>query len=165
MSSEKKRTEQQREPRRDEPADPEFQERWVEARSLDTEPLDAAFRHGFDSRVRFADRPFHEVEHYLRESWEGMGRPEPWSDVCDVVRSGYERYKGAGFSPSTDLGPEALDRFTRFTAGGSTIGGGTLGERPFLGASEPVSDFEGEGGPPVGGEEQAANGDRNEPPG
>ncbi|HLU25153.1 MAG TPA: hypothetical protein VKZ58_05560 [Longimicrobiales bacterium] len=165
MSSEKKRAGQRPGPRRTEPADPGFQKRWVDTPRLGAEQLDAAFRHGFDSRVRFADRPFHEVEHYLRESWEGMGRPEPWAEVCDVVRSGYERYKGAGFAPSTDLGPEALDRFTRFTAGGSAIGGGTLGERPLLGASAPVSDFDGEGGPPVGGEEEAGTEETDLPPG
>jgi hypothetical protein len=136
----------------EESADPDFQRRWIEARKLDGEEVNRAFRHGFDARGRFADRPFREVEAYLRESWEGMGARVPWADVRDLVRSGYERYKGAGFDGSIDLGPEALDRFIIRNVTGSTLRGGTMGDRTFLGAAEPTPEFEGEGGPPVGGD-------------
>ena len=59
-----------------------------------------------------------------------MGEPAPWADVEDIVRSGYERYRGARSGPSTDAGAEALGRFRQHTEGGSVLGGGTLGERP-----------------------------------
>jgi hypothetical protein len=110
--------------------DPEFQRRWVEARHLTGAQVDAAWRHGFDARDRFADRPFHEVRAWLQESWRGMGEPAAWAEVEDIVRSGYERYRGAGFGPSTDPGTEALGRFGPRTEGGSVLGGGTLDERP-----------------------------------
>src|SRR5512135_434795 len=77
--------------------DPEFQRRWTEARHLSGEQVDAAWRHGFDARDRFADRPFDEVRGWLQESWCAMGEPAPWSEIEDLVRSGYERYRGAGF--------------------------------------------------------------------
>ncbi len=111
-------------------SDPEFQRRWVAARHLTGEQVDAAWRHGFDARDRFADRPFHEVREWLQESWRGMGEPAAWAEVEDIVRSGYERYRGAGPGPSPEPGAEALGRFRRHTEGGSVLGGGTLGERP-----------------------------------
>ncbi|HEX6938961.1 MAG TPA: hypothetical protein VF158_06075 [Longimicrobiales bacterium] len=133
--------------------DPQFQRKWMEARHLDGVQVEAAFRHGFDSRGRFADRPFHEIEHYLRESWEGMGPPAPWDEVVGIVRSGYERYKGAGFGRLTDEVDEALGHLPDLeTIAGSRIGG-VMGDRPMLGAAEPVPEFDGEGGPPVGGHE------------
>lgn len=140
--------------------DPQFQRKWMEARDLDGEQVDAAFRHGFDSRGRFADRPFREIEHYLRESWEGMGPPAPWHEVVGIVRSGYEHYKAGGFGAEVEEVDEALRHFPDIeTIAGSRIGG-TMGERPMLGAAEPVSEFEDEGGPPVGGHEH----DENRPP-
>lgn len=138
-------------PRYEDVADPDFQERWITERELSGDQVDRAFRHGFDARDRFADRPFDEVEAYLRESWVGMGTAVAWADVRDIVRSGYERYKGAGFDRSIDLGPEALDRFPVTNTSGSILRGGPMDERPFLGAAERTPDFEGEGGPPVGG--------------
>jgi hypothetical protein len=133
--------------------DPRFQQKWLEARKLDGDQVEAAFRHGFDSRGRFGDRPFHEVEHYLRESWEGMGPPAPWDEVVGIVQSGYEHYKGAGFGRIVEQVDEALTHFPDVeTVAGSMIGG-TMGDRPHLGAAEPVPDFEDEGGPPVGGHE------------
>lgn len=72
--------------------EPGFQRRWREARHLSGEQVDRAFRHGFDARDRFADRPFREVADYLRESWSGMAPETAWSDVADIVRSGYERH-------------------------------------------------------------------------
>lgn len=132
--------------------DPDFQRKWLEARDLDGEQVEAAFRHGFDSRGRFADRPFHEVEHYLRESWEGMGPPAPWDEVVGIIRSGYEHYKGDAFGLVEEV-DEALRHFPDVeTVAGSRIGG-TMGDRPLLGAAEPTPEFEGEGGPPVGGHE------------
>lgn len=128
--------------------DPQFQKKWREARQLSGDEVDLAFRHGFDSRDRFAGRTFEEVDDYLRESWNAMAPAVGWDQVSDIVRSGYERYQGAGFGPSTDEVDEALERFPHRTIGGSTIGG-TMGERTFLGGSEPVSDYDGEGGPPV----------------
>jgi len=133
-------------------AEPDFQRRWIDARTLPGDEVERAFRHGFDARGRFADRPFGEVEAYLRESWRGMGAPSAWSDVRDIVRSGYEHYKAAGFDGSIDPGPEALDRFPITNVTGSTLQGGSMDERPFLGAAERTPEFEGEGGPPVGGE-------------
>lgn len=131
--------------------DPEFQKKWTEARHLSGEEVELAFRHGFDSRERFAERPFDEVEGYLRESWDAMAPPAAWDEVSDIVRSGYERYKGgAGFESSTENAADALERFPYRTIGGSTLGG-TMGERSFLGGAEPVSDYDGEGGPPVEG--------------
>ncbi len=109
--------------------DREFQRRWAEARHLTGEQVDTAWRHGFDARDRFADRPFDEVRAWLQESWRGMGEPAPWGEVEDLVRSGYERYQGAGFG-LTDPATEAIGRFRRHTEGGSVTGGGTLGERP-----------------------------------
>jgi len=142
--------------RYEEVADPDFQRRWIARRELDGEQVDLAFHHGFDARERFADRPFAEVEAYLRESWDGMGTAVGWEDVRDIVRSGYEHYKGAGFDGSIDLGPEALDRFPIRNVSGSTLRSGTMDDRPFLGAAAPTPEFEGEGGPPVGGEGDAA---------
>ncbi len=133
--------------------DPRFQQHWIEARDLTGDQVDAAFRHGFDARNRFAERPFREIESYLRESWEGIGAPAPWDDVVEIIRSGYERYKGANLGPPTEEVDEALEHFPdQETIGGSRIGG-VMGDRPLLGAAEPVADFDGEGGPPVGGHE------------
>lgn len=108
--------------------DPEFQRRWTEARHLSGEQVDAAWRHGFDARDRFADRPFDEVRGWLKESWCAMGEPTPWSEIEDLVRSGYDRYRGAGFGDSTDPATEALARFQQHTIGGSTMGGAPLGD-------------------------------------
>lgn len=148
-------------PRFEDVADPDFQRRWITERRLDGDQVDRAFHHGFDARGRFADRPFGEVEAYLRESWEGMGTSAAWEDVRDIVRSGYERYKAAGFDGTIDLGPEALERFPISNVSGSILRGGTMDERPFLGNAEPTPDFEGEGGPPVGGEETSGADDAN----
>jgi hypothetical protein len=137
--------------------DPRFQAKWRAARDLDGEQVEAAFRHGFDARDRFGERPFREVVDYLRESWEGMGAPAPWDEVVGIVESGYERYRAEGFGPMIEEAAEALERFPTRTIGGSTTGG-TMGERFHLGAAEPVSDYDGEGGPPVGGEEEAGDG-------
>lgn len=137
-----------RPPRFEEIEDPEFQKRWKEARHLSEDEVERAFRHGFDARDRFAERPFREVEGYLRESWAAMAPPVDWDQVADIIRSGYERYQGAGFGSWIESSDEALRRFPDRTIGGSAIGG-TMGERSFLGGAEPVSDFEGEGGPPV----------------
>jgi hypothetical protein len=137
--------------RYDDGQDPRFQERWLKARDLTGDQVERAFRHGFDARDRFAERPFREVEEYLRQSWEGMDPSAPWDQVSDIVRSGYERYLGGmGAGPAALPQSEALERFPHRTQGGSTLGG-VVGERPFLGAAEPVSDYEGEGGPPVEG--------------
>ncbi len=108
--------------------DPEFQRHWIEARHLTGTQVDAAWRHGFDARDRFADRPFDEVCAWLRDSWRAMGEPAPWLEVEDIVRSGYERYKGAGFGASTDPATEALGRFQQHTEGGSDLGGAPLGD-------------------------------------
>lgn len=133
--------------------DPRFQQRWLEARKLTWEQVETAFRHGLDSRDRFAERPFEEVEAYLRESWEGMGAPAPWDEVAGIIRSGYERYQPVGYGLAIDQQDEALAHFPdEETIGGTRIGG-VMGDRPMLGAAEPVADFDGEGGPPVGGHE------------
>lgn len=150
MADQPERPDQERRLRYEDISDPEFQKKWLEGRDLDWEQVEAAFRHGFEARDRFAERPFHEVARYLRESWEGMGPPAPWDEVGEIVRSGYERYKGAVFGPAPEEVAEAEVRFPDRTIGGSTIGG-VMGERNFLGGAEPVSDFEGEGGPPVEG--------------
>ncbi len=110
--------------------DPEFQRHWMEARHLTGVQVDTAWRHGFDARDRFADRPFDEVRAWLRESWRAMGEPAPWPEVEDIVRSGYERYRGVGFGDSTDPAAEALGHFQQHTQGGSDLGGATLGDRP-----------------------------------
>ena len=110
--------------------DPEFQRHWMEARHLSGTQVDAAWRHGFEARDRFADRSFDEVREWLRDSWQAMGEPAPWSEVEDIVRSGYERYKGAGFGASTDPATEALSRFQQHSSGGSDLGGGPLGDSP-----------------------------------
>jgi hypothetical protein len=132
----------------EEVADREFQRRWQEARQLSGDQVDQAFAHGLAARERFAERPFREVEDYLRESWEALGSPAPWNEVYDIVESGYDRARAAPLEVAADLPPEALERFADRTTGGSTLGG-QLGQRSFLGGSEPVSDYEGEGGPPV----------------
>lgn len=132
----------------EEAPDPEFQKRWQESRELDGEEVERAFTHGLKARERFAERPFREVEGYLRESWEAMGEEVPWEKVFDIVESGYDRARAGPVPAVADLPPEALDRFAERTTGGSTFGG-RLGERTFLGAAEPVSDYDGEGGPPV----------------
>ncbi len=108
--------------------DPDFQRHWMEARNLTGEQVDAAWRHGFSARDRFADRPFDEVRDWLQESWRGMGEPAPWREVEDIVKSGYERYKGAGFGASTDPANEALGRFQLHTVEGSDMGGKPLGD-------------------------------------
>ncbi|MFW6080202.1 MAG: hypothetical protein ACODAE_11315 [Gemmatimonadota bacterium] len=134
--------------------DRDFQRRWLAARDLSWDQVEAAFRHGLLSSDRFAERPFDEVADYLRESWNGMGPAAAWDDVADIVRSGYE-LGNAGEpedSPRTELTPEALERFASRTTGGSAKGG-TMGERPAMGGAEPASEFEGEGGEPVGGRE------------
>lgn len=128
--------------------DPDFQREWIEARHLTGDQVERAFTHGLAARDRFAERPFREVERYLRESWEALGDPAPWDQVFDIVQSGYERARAAPLQVAADLPPEALDRFAERTLGGSSLGG-RLAERFFLGAAEPVSDYEGEGGPPV----------------
>lgn len=128
--------------------DPEFEKKWRNARHLTGEEVELAFRHGLEAIDRFAERPFSEVEDYLRQSWDAMAPPVPWDQVSDIVQSGYERYKGSEFEPTVDEVSEALARFPHRTIGGTSIGG-VIGERPFLGASEPVSDYDGEGGPPV----------------
>src|SRR5690554_6406083 len=133
--------------------DPQFQRKWMEARDLDGDQVEAAFRHGLDSRGRFGDRQLREVEHYLRESWEGMGPPALWDEVVGIIRSGYENYKGAGFGRMIEEVDEALEHFPDMETIAGTRIGGTMGERPLLGASEPVPDFDGEGGPLVGGHE------------
>lgn len=109
--------------------DPDFQREWLDARHLSWEQVERAWRHGFDARDRFADRPFDEVRDWLRESWRGLGAPAPWEKVEDIIRSGYDRYKGAGFGPSTDSAAEALEHFKQRTIGGSVLDGGVLGER------------------------------------
>lgn len=114
--------------RYDDGADPDFQRRWMEARRLTGEQVDTAWRHGFEARDRFADRPFDEVREWLHESWRAMGEPADWGEIEDIVRSGYERYKGAGFGPSTDPAPEALARFQQHNISGSTLGGAPLGD-------------------------------------
>lgn len=135
-------------PLRDEIPDPDFQRAWQEARHLTGEEVDRAFEHGLFAQDRFAERPFREVEAYLRESWEAMGIPTPWEEVSDIVESGYELDRAAPLEAIAESAPEARDRFTKRTAGGSTIGG-ALGHRSHLGASEPVSDYDGESGPPI----------------
>jgi len=108
--------------------DPEFQRHWMEARNLTGDQVDAAWRHGFDARDRFADRSFAEVREWLQESWRGMGEPAPWREVEDIVRSGYERHRGAGFGSSTDPAAEALGHFQQHTVEGSDMGGAPPGE-------------------------------------
>lgn len=161
--------EARRELRYDENLDPDFQRRWLAARDLSWEQVEAAFRHGLLSGDRFADRPFDEVADYLHESWNGMGESAHWDDVEDIVRSGYD-LANAGepeAGPSTELTPEALEHFPVRTIGGS-VKGGTLGEQTELGGAEPASEFEDEGGEPVGGQEAtpppAPGADRDESP-
>lgn len=127
--------EQGRELRYDEGTDVDFQRRWAESRHLSGEQVESAWRHGFEARERFADRPFDEVRDWLWESWRGMGEPAPWGDVEDIVRSGYERYKGAGFGETTDLASEALQRFQQRSVGGSAMTRGPLGDSPQQGDS------------------------------
>jgi hypothetical protein len=134
--------------RYEEVPDPEFQKRWQDARHLTGDQVDSAFAHGLAARERFSERPFREVEGYLRESWEAMGDIAPWDQVYDIVESGYDRARAAPFEVAADLPPEALDHFADRTTSGTTFGG-RLGQRTFLGGSAPVSDYEGEGGPPV----------------
>lgn len=122
------------------PADSGFNEGWRSSHGLTGEQVDEAFRHGFDARDRFAERPFREVSEYLRESWVASGRTAHWDDVADIVRGGYERYKGAGLNYAADPGTEAIDRFQLRTSGGSVTGGGRLGDESHLGAAEPVSE-------------------------
>jgi hypothetical protein len=129
-------------------SDPDFQKEWRESRHLSGEQVERAFAHGLAARERFAERPFREVEGYLRESWEALGSPAPWSKIYDIVESGYDRARAAPLEVAADLPPEALERFAERTSGGTTLGG-HLGQRSFLGAAEPVSDYEGEGGPPI----------------
>jgi hypothetical protein len=119
---------ERRELRYDEGTDADFQRRWAEARHLTGEQVELAWRHGFDARDRFADRPFDEVREWLQESWRGMGEPAPWGEVEDIIRSGYERYKGAGFGSSTDPATEALHHFQQHSLGGSDMTGGPLGD-------------------------------------
>lgn len=121
----------------DEDLDADFQRQWVEARHLSWEQVETAWRHGFDSRDRFADRPFDEVSEYLQESWRGIGEPAPWDQVEDIVRSGYDRFKGAPFESTTELPDDAASHFVEHTQGGSDIGGGVLGDVPQLGDARP----------------------------
>lgn len=137
--------------RYDDLSDADFQGEWIRARKLEWGEVELAFRHGFDASGRFADRPFHEVADYLRESWEAMAPAAAWDRVDDIVRAGYERYKGAGFGASAERVPEARKHFPQRTSGGSATGG-VMGERTFFGGAQPVGDLGGEGGPPVGGE-------------
>lgn len=132
----------------EEAPDPDFQKMWQEARHLDGEEVERAFTHGLAARERFAERPFREVEGYLRESWEALGGETPWDKVFDIVASGYDRARAASLPAAADLPPEAEERFNERTTGGSSFGG-QLGGRNFLGAAEPVSEYDGEGGPPV----------------
>ena len=122
------RQQERRELRYDEGTDAEFQRRWAGARHLSGEQVEAAWRHGFEARDRFADRPFDEVRGWLQESWRGMGEPAPWNEVEDLIRSGYERYKGAGFGESTDPASEALRHFQQHSIEGSSMTGGPLGD-------------------------------------
>jgi hypothetical protein len=106
--------------------DGDFQRRWLEARHLSWDDVEAAFRHGLEARTRFADRPFPEVADRLRESWEGMARGVAWEQVDDVVRGGYERNLGAGFEAGAiAFGPDALRQFPLRTIGGSTLDPGS----------------------------------------
>jgi hypothetical protein len=148
MSADQSATGDERPLRFERAPDPEFQKRWQDTRQLSGEQVDRAFAHGLAARERFAERPFREVAEYLRESWEALGSPAPWDEVSDIVESGYDRARAAPFEVVADLPPEALDRFAERTTGGTSLGG-RLGHRTFLGAAEPVSDFEGEGGPPI----------------
>lgn len=125
-------------PTLEEITDPDIQRRFLEARDLEWAQVRAAFRHGFDSRDRFAERTFDEVSAELRESWNGMGPPAPWGDVSDLVRSGYDYAGGTGASAELSAA-EALTHFARRTIGGSTKGG-TIGDQSELGAAEPVSE-------------------------
>ena len=128
--------------------DPEFQKKWREARHLSGEEVELAFRHGFDcARYDSPNALLGEVEGYLRQSWDAMAPPVDWDQVSDIVRSGYERYKGCGVRAVDQRAPRRC-AFPYRTIGGSSIGG-TMGERSFLGGVEPVSDYNGEGGPPV----------------
>lgn len=113
----------------------EFQKRYLEARHLTSEQMDLAIRHGLEAQTRFADRPFEEVDHYLRESWNGMGPPAPWDDVADIIRSAYEWQRAAGVDRSIWLGEDAASRFIRRTIGGSGTGG-VMGDSPPLGGAE-----------------------------
>ncbi len=126
--AEQRDDQQRRTVRYDTEAEPDFQRRWAEARHLSGAQVDAAWRHGFEARDRFADRPFAEVRAWLQESWRGMGEPAPWNEVEDIVRGGYERYKGAGFGSSTDPATEALGHFQQHSMGGSDMSGGPLGD-------------------------------------
>lgn len=148
----------------DEDLDPDFQRQWLAARDLSWDQVESAFTHGLFGADRFADRPFDEVRDYLRESWEGMGAPAVWRDVEDIVRSGYDLGNAGApeAGPSTELTPEALERFPSRTAGGSAKAG-TMGEQTELGDAERAPEFEGEGGEPVGGHEDAAGGGDVEP--
>lgn len=90
-----------------------FQREWLDRRQLTEEQVEQAFLHGLGAYDRFADRPFREVEPYLRESWEGMGTSAAWETVADIVRTGYERYRAAPLDEAADPGPEAADRAPR----------------------------------------------------
>jgi hypothetical protein len=137
MAADRNEAQPERRLRFDEDLDADFQREWREARELSWEQVEAAWRHGFDSRDRFADRPFEEVTDYLRESWRGMGEPAPWPKVEDIVRSGYERFKGAPFESTTELQDDARSHFVEHTQGGSDFGGGVLGDTPQLGDARP----------------------------
>lgn len=136
--------------------DPDFQKRWMSARHLTGEQVDAAFRHGLFAGGRFAERTFDEISGYLEESWRGMKMDADWRDVSDIVRSGYDLAEGGApeDGPETESAAEALDHFPTRTSGGSATGG-TMGERSGPGNAGPETGFEGEGGPPVGGHEDA----------
>lgn len=90
------------------------------------EPVERGFRHGFEARDRFADRPFDEVEEYLRSSWESMQAGAEWDEVRSAVRSGYENYKGADLPSSAELPPEAELRFPEQNVNGSHVAGGNV---------------------------------------
>src|SRR5690606_30399999 len=118
-----------RPPRFEDVADPDFPRRRITGRKPAGAKVDLEFPRAFDAREPFADRPFRGVEEYRRESWEGMGTAVAWDEVRDSVRSGYERYKAAGFDGSIDLGPEALDRFPIRNVSGSILRGGSMDDR------------------------------------
>ncbi|HWV57103.1 MAG TPA: hypothetical protein VNZ57_06495 [Longimicrobiales bacterium] len=120
------------------PFEPGFQRRFIEARDLDASQVEAAVRHGLEAQPRFADRPFEEVEEYLRESWQGMGPPAPWDQVWDLVRGGYEWQRAAGVNRTIELGEDAARRFVQRTVGGSGKGG-VLGDSPAAGPGRQAS--------------------------
>lgn len=49
-----------------------------------------AYQYGWESRDRYADRPFHEVEDKLRERWDPQRTGLDWDEALPAVRDAFE---------------------------------------------------------------------------